>query len=205
MTDRCSLCNEPITNIDGVCHYLLCGIYKKPIKKEPMTPQDLYNEVTGLLDAGEEVMLTRDDGMFMIISPLKDRDGDYRNSGWQYTKEDAKNYRGDEEGETKKNFLEEAQEDNWKIVSSTPPSPPIIEVGTKVREINLNFVMEVVDYKSGTYTIFDGEHKICCDRSAFSLYLGDKEEEATITMPELEEAKKLFDDFSEGMNKLFNK
>ncbi len=33
--------------------------------------------------------------------------------------------------------------------------------------------------------------------------LGDKEEEETNQMPEMKEVKKLFDDFSEGMNKLF--
>jgi len=171
---------------------------------KPMTPQELYKETQRLLDAGEEVMLTRDGGDYMIISPTKDFEGDYRNSDWCTTKESAKANRGDDSGYTKEEFLEEADDENWKIVSSIKEPDPIIEVGTKVKILAGGKVGRISEYNYGTYEINvlneESGHTLAHDRSEFSLYLGEEE---MPKMPELQKAKEAFDTFCGEMNKLF--
>ena len=85
-----------------------------------MTPQDLYNEVTRLLDAGEEVMIKDNQDEYNLFFKYKDLRfvcGEWQpelNTAEEYAYTESIEYDQDE-------FLNCSKRFDWKIVSSTPP------------------------------------------------------------------------------------
>jgi len=165
-----------------------------------MNKEDLYNETQRLLDAGEDVMMMRKDGEYCLFSPKKDTDGNYKVSGWENKKEEAQNHLYD--GYPKKDFIQNAEDENWSIISSTPPTPPIIPKGTKVKVIEDGYAKEVIDYVDGSYKLGNENVAGYYARNEFTLYLGEQDKQE---LPEIETIKQAFDVFSGEMNKLFNK
>ena len=86
-----------------------------------------------LLDNNCNVVIKRDDGHSSLFVPLKDIDGDYRNSDLESTIEEAKRSDIAKGAYTKDEIEERSKQDNWQIVEVYRNTPTPLAAGTKVK------------------------------------------------------------------------
>ena len=168
-----------------------------------------YKQLKFALDHDEIVVFQRESRDFIAIGYKKDCGGDYRDSGWYSTKEDALQNIGDCYG-----FEEKSLKDllpNWTFIDSIPPKLATVHVGTKVKILDCaeedcrwlglgwdNFkqeemvgsICEIQEIDGSDYYIWNEDKSVswAFPRSAFTVLL---EEETTEEMTVEEICKEL--------------
>lgn len=113
-------------NGDGVQSYHTC-----PIKS--LTNKIMFTDILfPLLSNGCYVVVEDNEKDYMVFSPHKDTEENYRRSGWWDSIKKAKQYIGCFDGYVKNEIDEGAEKGNWKIVEIYKPQYKPLEVGQRV-------------------------------------------------------------------------
>ena len=116
-----------------------------------------FEKITTYLKHGIHVGVKDKDGDFLIISPTKDEDGDFRATSWCDTLEDAKQNMGEYGGFR---ILEEGYED-WTDITPFHLGFEPYPNGMKVKIIKTGTVDEVQTNRRGAYQLIN----YCADYS----------------------------------------
>ena len=76
----------------------------------------MYEKIINIFKTKQNILFTRNDGQFIVMSNLLDSDGNFITNGWYGSKEVAKEHIGYWGGYTKEGIERYPKEDNWKIV-----------------------------------------------------------------------------------------
>ena len=171
-----------------------------------------------LLDNNCNVVIKRDDGHSSLFVPLKDIDGDYRNSDLESTIEEAKRSDIAKGAYTKDEIEERSKQDNWQIVEVYRNTPTPLAAGTKVKI--LDSIKDTYDWNSFKDVFPEMKGVIACVYNCVAGLSYDIESDGTATigaeyiipdteekntMPAVDEMKKLFDNFCADADKLIKK
>lgn len=93
----------------------------------------MYQTISDLLQHHDHVVLKDKDNDYFIFSKYRDEDGDFRNSSWYKTLQQAKQHIGAFTGYIKEDIERFSKVNNWQIIDAYSEHNEPFKIGQKVR------------------------------------------------------------------------